>query len=102
MATPAAQASTVALQRAITAAAGQRGGLHLPVSSQDVKGLVWLEQRARRWQLFIRRRRKRIPRGPLSPDEVATLQALLSITKGLNHLLAHLAAKGTVDAAEGA
>ena len=53
-----------------------------------------MERRCRRWQVGIRRRRKRLPRGPLSAEEVVTLQALGQIVMGVNALLARMAGPG--------
>ena len=60
--------------------------LRLPLDARDRAGLAWLEQRCRRWAVWIRRRRKRIPRGPLSPDEIDALQALDQVADGLRTL----------------
>lgn len=64
--------------------------LRLPLTSRDGAALRWLEARCAEWIVYIRRRRKRLTRGPLSAEELEILNALTEAENAVRRLRAAL------------
>lgn len=64
------------------------GGQYLiPLSFRDRAGLEWLQQRASYWLRAMARRRKHLPPGPYSEDELTIGSALIELEKAAAILL---------------
>ena len=63
------------------------GAVSLPVTERDRAALDWLERRAGERVVVLRCRRKRLPRGPLSPRRVEVLRALTEAVRRLREVV---------------
>lgn len=59
----------------------------LRIDPRDRRGLEWLRQRAGLWIVALRKRRKRLPPGDYSEEEIVTLKALIDLEKVASRLL---------------
>lgn len=59
----------------------------LRIDPRDRAGLRWIKNRARYWITALKRRRKRLPPCPYSPEEMALFQALLALEAAAGQLL---------------
>jgi len=61
--------------------------VRLPVTDRDAAGLRWFRTRLSYWACSLRRRRKKLRPGPLSPDETMALNHLVAAERAVEFLL---------------
>ncbi len=59
----------------------------LRLTPRDLAGLGWLRQRAGLWLVSLRLRRKRLPKGPYTPEEAEVIRAVLEVEQAAARLL---------------